>query len=100
VRLPEKAIRAQIASAIHLIIQVARLSDGTRRVTHISELTGNYAEVISMQDLFVFDRLGLRSDGRVKGLFHGTGIVPRFFESLKAAGIAIPSSSPEETMEV
>jgi len=100
VRLPEKAIRAQIASAIHLIIQVARLSDGTRRVTHVSELTGNYAEVISMQDLFVFDRQGLRPDGRVKGLFHGTGIVPRFSESLKGAGIVIPATSPEETMEV
>jgi pilus assembly protein CpaF len=100
VRLPEKAIRAQIASAVHLIIQVARMSDGTRRVTHISELTGNYAEVISMQDLFLFDRQGLRPDGRVKGIFRGTGIVPKFSASLKGAGITIPATSPEETMEV
>ncbi len=100
IRLSETAIRAQIASAINLIVQVARLSDGSRRVTHISELTGNYAEVISMQDLFLFDRQGLKPDGAVKGLFHGTGIVPRFSESLKAAGINIPATSPEETLEV
>jgi pilus assembly protein CpaF len=100
VRLPDKAIQAQIASAIHLIVQVARMSDGTRRVTHISELTGNYAEVISMQDLFLFEKQGLRPDGRVKGFFHGTGIVPRFGDSLKAAGIAVPGNAPEQTMEV
>ena len=100
IHLPEQAIRAQIASAISIIVQVARMSDGTRRVTHISELTGNYAEVISMQDLFLFERQGLRPDGRVRGLFRGTGIVPKFSESLKAAGIVIPATSPQETMEV
>src|ERR1700693_2246381 len=59
VSLPEKAIRAQIASAVHLIVQIARMSDGSRRVTHISELTGSFSDVISMQDIFVFEREGI-----------------------------------------
>ncbi|MFP5226611.1 MAG: CpaF family protein [Acidobacteriota bacterium] len=100
IRLPEKAIRLQIASAIHIIVQAARMSDGTRRITHISELTGAYSDVISMQDIFVFEKEGLADNGRVKGRFRSTGIVPKFTERLKAAGIPIPAGLVDHSMEV
>ena len=101
IRLPEKAIRLQIASAIHIIVQAARMSDGTRRITHISELTGAYSDVISMQDIFVFEKEGIDgSSGKVKGRFRSTGIVPKFTERLKAAGIPIPAGLVDHSMEV
>jgi len=100
IRLPEKAIRLQIASAIHLIVQAARMSDGTRRITHISELTGAYSDVISMQDIFVFEKEGVTDTGKVKGRFRSTGIVPKFTERLKAAGIPIPAGLVDHSMEV
>ena len=100
IRLPEKAIRMQIASAIHLIIQVARMSDGSRRITHITELTGAYSDVISMQDIFVFEKDGIAENGKVKGRFRSTGIVPKFTERLKAAGIPIPPGLMDHSVEV
>jgi len=100
VALPEKAIRAQIASAVHLIVQVSRMSDGTRRITHITEITGTSGEVVSMQDLFVFERLGLGLGGKVKGRFSAMGIVPKFAEKLKAAGIPFSLNSLDESVEV
>ena len=100
IRLPEKAIRLQIASAIHLIVQAARMSDGTRRITHISELTGAYSDVISMQDIFVFEKEGVTDTGKVKGRFRSTGIVPKFTERLKSAGIPIPAGLVDHSMEV
>ena len=100
VALPEKAIRAQIASAIHLIVQVSRMSDGSRRITHISEVTGTSGEVVSMQDLFIFEKLGLGPGGTVKGRFFATGIVPKFAEKLKAAGIPFALTSLDESVEV
>jgi len=99
-RLPEKAIRMQIASAISLVVQVARLSDGTRRVTCVSELTGNYSEVISMQDIFVFERQGIAPNGKVKGRFRSTGITPKFGERLQAAGITLPVGLMDHSVEV
>ena len=74
--IPERAIRQQIASAIHAVVQVARLSDGTRKVINISEVTGMEGEVISMQDIFVFDRQGIDEAGKVRGAFRATGIRP------------------------
>ncbi|HEX3660377.1 MAG TPA: CpaF family protein [Acidobacteriaceae bacterium] len=100
IRLPEKAIRLQIASAIHLIVQVARMSDGSRRITHITELTGAYSDVISMQDIFLFEKEGIAENGKVKGRFRSTGIVPKFTERLKAAGIPIPAGLSDHSMEV
>ncbi|MGA7886853.1 MAG: CpaF family protein [Acidobacteriaceae bacterium] len=100
IRLPEKAIRMQVSSAINLIIQVARMSDGSRRITHISELTGAYSDVISMQDLFVFEKEGVGDNGKVKGRFRSTGITPRFGERLQAAGITLPTSMMDHSMEV
>jgi pilus assembly protein CpaF len=76
------------------------MSDGSRRITHISELTGNYSDVISMQDLFVFEKDGLGANGKVKGRFRSTGIMPKFTEHLKAAGVAVPAGLMDHSMEV
>jgi pilus assembly protein CpaF len=90
--LPEKAIRKQIVSAISLILQIARLNDGTRRLTHVTEITGMESDVVSMQDLFVFENQGVSADGRVLGTFKSTGIRPKFAEKLKAVGFDLPPS--------
>jgi pilus assembly protein CpaF len=88
--LPEKAARQQLASAIHVIIQVTRMTDGTRKITNISEITGMEGPMITMQDLFVFERQGFEENGRVRGKFKPTGIRPKFTEKLFAAGIRLP----------
>jgi len=100
VRLPEKAIKAQIASAVNLIVQTSRMSDGTRRVTHITELTGASADIISMSDIFLFEKKGLGPDGRVRGRFHSTGVMPKFAEKLAAAGINLPLSIVNHSQDV
>jgi pilus assembly protein CpaF len=87
--IPEKAIRQQIASAINLVVQVSRLADGTRKVMAISELTGMEGEVITMQDIFLFDRSGLGPDGKVRGRFRATGIRPKCADRLAAAGVQL-----------
>ena len=89
-RLSEKAMRSQIASAIDLVIQVARLSDGTRRVTSISEITGMEGDVITMQEIFLFERRGVDKEGKVVGQFKATGVRPRFAERLKQYGMQLP----------
>jgi pilus assembly protein CpaF len=86
-RLPEKAMRQQIASAINVVIQVNRMSDGSRKVTSISEIVGMEGEVITMQDIFVFERQGVGENGEVLGRFRSTGIRPRFSDRLQAYGI-------------
>jgi pilus assembly protein CpaF len=88
-RLPERAMRQQIASAIDVVIQVSRLSDGTRKVTSISELTGMEGEVITMQEIFVFDRQGTTADGDVIGRFRPTGIRPKAADRLMAYGVKL-----------
>ncbi|MEW5926423.1 MAG: CpaF family protein [Gemmatimonadota bacterium] len=88
--LPEKAMRQQIASALDVVIQVSRLSDGTRKVLSISEITGMEGEVISMQEIFRFEREGVGEDGKVIGRFRTTGIRPAFTDRLKAYGIPLP----------
>ncbi len=90
-QLPDKAIRQQIASAIELVIQISRLSDGSRRITNISEITGMEGPVVTMQELFVFKRAGFDEKGRVRGQFTATGVRPRFTEKLQAAGIQLPA---------
>jgi pilus assembly protein CpaF len=100
VRLPEEAIRAQIASAIQLIVQIARMSDGTRRVTYITELTGAFSDIISMQDIFVFEKQGIGLKGKVKGRFRATGIVPKFNERLIEAGIPVQAGLLDYSVEV
>jgi pilus assembly protein CpaF len=98
--IPEKAIRAQIASAVHIIVQIARMSDGTRRVTHVTEITGCSSDVVSLQDIFLFEKRGLGPNGKVLGRFHATGIVPKFAENLKSAGIPFSPKLLEHSMDV
>jgi pilus assembly protein CpaF len=95
-RLSDRAMRQQIASALDLVIQVARLSDGTRRVTSISEITGMEGETITMQEIFQFERKGVDKDGKVIGRFRPTGVRPRFAERLKQYGMMLPRSFFEE----
>jgi len=89
--LPMRAIREQITSAIHVMIQIARLADGSRKITHVSEIAGMEGDVVTMQDLFRFEQQGIDSDGRVVGNFKGTGIRPRFTEKFEVAGIHLPA---------
>jgi pilus assembly protein CpaF len=98
--LPERAMRHQIASAIHAVVQVARMADGTRKVITISEVTGMEGEVIAMQDIFVFERRGVEESGKVKGAFLATGIRPKFTERLLAAGCRLRPALFESRMEV
>ena len=89
--LPMRAIREQIASAIHLVVQIARMADGTRRVTKVSEISGMEGEVVTMQDLFSFEQTGVDSDGRVIGEFRPTGIRPSFATKFEIAGVHLPT---------
>ncbi len=100
VNLPDKAIRHQIAAAVHIVVQVARLSDGTRRVTHISEVTGIADGIVTLQDIFVLDRLGIGQHGRVLGRFRATGVRPMFSEQLRASGIELPETIFEHVCEI
>jgi pilus assembly protein CpaF len=100
INLPEKSIRHQIASAISIVVQVSRLSDGTRKVTNISEITGQEDDVISMQDIFTFVRRGIGPDGHVVGSFVPSGIRPKFLDRLRLAGIVLPGEIFERTVEV
>ncbi|MBA2341438.1 MAG: CpaF family protein [Pyrinomonadaceae bacterium] len=95
-KLSDRAMRQQITSAISLVIQVARLSDGTRRVTSISEVTGMEGETITMQEIFQFERKGMDKDGKVIGRFKPTGVRPRFAERLKVYGMQLPRVFFEE----
>ena len=90
-RLSDRAMRQQIASAVNLVIQVARLTDGTRRITSISEITGMEGETITMQEIFQFQRTGVDGTGKVIGRFRTTGIHPRFAERLKQYGMQLPA---------
>ncbi len=87
--LPEKAMRQQVASAINVVIQVNRLSDGTRKITAISEIAGMEGDVVTMNDIYVFERRGIDEDGNVIGRFRSTGIRPKFAERLKQYGIEL-----------
>jgi pilus assembly protein CpaF len=98
--LPEKAMRAQIASAIQVVCQQTRLSDGTRRVTSVSEITGMEGEIITMQEIFVFEKLGISQEGKVLGRFRATGVRPKCAERLKAAGVHLPADMFEGVFEV
>jgi pilus assembly protein CpaF len=100
VNLPERTVRHQIASAITIIVQCARLSDGTRKVVHLSEITGMDENVISMHDIFTFVKKGVGPNGNVVGTFRPTGIRPRFLEQLRVAGVMLPAQLFEKTLEL
>ena len=98
--IPERAIRAQIASAVNLIVQVSRMADGTRKVTNISEVTGMEGEIITMQDIFVFERTGIGPGGKVTGRFRATGIRPKCSEKLATAGMPLRADMFEHVKAV
>ncbi len=98
--LPEKTVRQQIASAISIVVQVSRLSDGSRKVMSISEITGMEENIISMQEIFAFKKKGIGPDGKVVGTFEPTHIRPKFLERLRTSGIFLPPSLFEQSMDV
>jgi pilus assembly protein CpaF len=98
--LPETAIRQQTAAAVNIVVQIARLSDGSRHVTHLTEITGMDQDVVSMQDIFLFEKLGVGPGGKVLGRFYATGIRPKFSDRLKSSGIALPSTLFEHSVNV
>jgi pilus assembly protein CpaF len=98
--LPERAMRQQMASAIQLVVQQTRLSDGSRKVTSISEITGMEGEIITMQEIFVFEKMGVTQDGKVIGRFRATGVRPKCAERLKASGIHLAPDMFEGVTEV
>jgi pilus assembly protein CpaF len=95
--IPERAVRQQISSAVNLIVQVTRLADGARRVTGVTEITGMEGEVITMQDIFLFERTGMTAEGRVKGRFRATGIRPKCSDRLMVSGVQLGPDMFEHT---
>ncbi|MGH9625050.1 MAG: ATPase, T2SS/T4P/T4SS family, partial [Bryobacteraceae bacterium] len=95
-----RSIRQQIASAIDLFVQVARLSDGSRRVTHITECVGMEGDLVTTQEVFLFERTGLTAEGHVTGRFRPTGVRPKFSERLKAAGIELGPQVFQNMVEI
>jgi pilus assembly protein CpaF len=95
-----RSIRQQVASAVNLFVQVARFSDGSRRVTHITEVVGMEQDIITLQDIFLFEKTGIVESGRVLGRFRATGIRPRFCERLKACGIVLPPQLFQTVVEI
>jgi pilus assembly protein CpaF len=95
-----RSIRQQVASAIDLFIQISRMSDGSRKVTYLTECLGMEGELVTTQDIFVFERIGLTNEGKVRGRFKPTGVRPKFSERLKAAGIELPSLAFQNVVEV
>jgi len=100
VNLPDKAMRQQIVSAIQIVVQQARMSDGTRKVTSVSEITGMEGDIITMQEIFRFDKLGLAPDGKVLGRFVATGVRPKVCDRLKASGVILAPDMFEGVLEV
>ncbi len=98
--IPERAVRSQIASAVHAVVQIARLSDGTRKVITVSEITGLDADLIAMQDIFTFDRSGIDGNGKVRGVFRSTGAHPKFAERLATSGARLRASLFDSKTEV
>jgi len=94
------SIRQQIASAVHLLVQTSRMSDGSRRIVSITEVTGMEGEIVTLQDLYVFEKRGLNPDGKVVGRFAATGIRPKFYEKLLSAGIRLRADLFDEVAEV
>ncbi len=95
-----RSIRAQIASAVDLFIQTSRFSDGTRRITHITEVVGMEQDIITLQDIFLFEKTGITEAGKVLGRFRATGIRPKFYERLKQCGIALPPQMFQTVVEI
>jgi pilus assembly protein CpaF len=95
-----RSIRAQVTSAIDLMVQVARFSDGSRKITYITELVGLEGEQVTMQDIFLFEKSGIAENGKVLGKFKATGVRPRFYEKLRSSGIQLPASLFQTVVEI
>jgi len=95
-----RAIRQQVSSAVDLFVQVSRFSDGTRKVTYVTEVSGMEGDNVTLQDLFVFEKRGITGQGRVRGCFRATGIRPKFYERLASCGLVLPASVFEGLQEV
>src|SRR5437868_11578237 len=95
-----RSIRQQVASALDLFVQVSRFSDGTRRITHITEVVGMEQDIITLQDIFLFEKTGIQESGKVLGRFRATGIRPKFYDRLKACGITIPAQVFQTVVEI
>ena len=95
-----RSIRAQIASAVDLFIQTSRFTDGTRRITHITEVVGMEQDIITLQDIFLFEKTGITESGKVIGRFRATGIRPKFYERLKTSGITLPAQLFQTVVEI
>ena len=98
--LPSRAIREQVAAAIHMIVQIGRLSDGSRKVISVTEIQGMEGNVIVLQDLFAFQQKGIGEGGKVLGTMQATGMVPRFIDRFNASGIHLPADIFKRTSEV
>jgi len=95
-----RAIRSQIASAVNLFIQTSRFSDGTRRITHITEVVGMEQDIITLQDIFLFEKTGITESGRVVGRFRATGIRPKFYDRLRTCGITLQPQLFQTVVEI
>src|SRR5580700_3478295 len=95
-----RSVRQQIASAVNLFVQVSRFSDGSRRITHITEVCGMEQEVITLQDIFLFEKTGITESGRVTGRFRATGIRPKFYDRLVSSGITLPTQMFQTVVEI
>lgn len=95
-----RSIRQQIASAVDLFVQTSRFSDGTRRITHITEVVGMEQDIITLQDIFLFEKTGITESGKVLGRFRATGIRPKFYERLKQCGIVLPTQMFQTVVEI
>jgi pilus assembly protein CpaF len=95
-----RSIRAQISSAVDLFIQTSRFSDGMRRITHITEVVGMEQDIITLQDIFLFEKTGVSTSGKVLGRFRATGIRPKFYDRLKTCGITLPTQLFQTVVEV
>ena len=100
VSLPDKAMRNQISSAINIVVQQARLSDGSRKITNISEITGMEGDVITMQEIFRFDKTGIDETGAIRGTFRATGVRPHCADKLETAGMKLTQQLFEGRTEV
>jgi len=100
INLPERAMRQQISSAIQIVVQQTRLSDGSRKVTSVSEITGMEGDIITMQEIFLFEKVGVTQDGKVIGRFRATGVRPKCCDRLRASGIHLPADMFEGVTEV
>ena len=95
-----RSIRSQIASAVDLFIQTSRFSDGTRRITHITEVVGMEQDIITLQDIFLFEKTGISESGKVVGRFRATGIRPKFYARLQTCGITLPPQLFQTVVEI